>query len=87
MKSGNLPFDLIKPKSLMKSLLILLLTSTIVGCSSQKNEPRVINVKPQPEPLNASILQAMQPDSTQVLKKADVWLKNSRQLLDSVITN
>ena len=32
-------------------------------------------------------LQAMQPDSTDLLKRADEWLQNSQQLLDSVTTS
>ena len=30
---------------------------------------------------------AMQPDSTDLLKRADAWLQNSQQLLDSVTTS
>lgn len=74
-------------KHLTALSLIALLGSTLAGCSSLNSEPRYINVKPKAEPLSAEVLQAMQPDSTQVLKKADQWYENSGQLLDSVTTN
>ena len=75
------------PKQVMKLSLAGLVLTTLIGCSNLQKEPRYINVSPKPEPLSAEVLQAMQPDSTKVLSKADNWLKNSGQLLDSVTDN
>ena len=72
---------------LMKASLLVLMLSTLTACGSLKGEQRYTNVKPKAEPLSAEVLQAMQPDSTPLLKKADNWLKNSGQLLDSVTDN
>ena len=77
----------LKKKQLMQLPLLGLMLSMLVGCSSLNKEPIVINVKPRVEPLSKPILQAMQPNSTELLKKADNWLLNSQQLLDSVMTN
>lgn len=64
--------------------LIALLASSLTGCGSLKGEPTYINVKPKAEPLSETVLHAMQPNSTDLLKRADDWLLNSGQLLDSV---
>lgn len=68
----------------MQLTLLLLVVSTIAGCSSLKPEPRYINVKPKADPIPAEILQAIQPNSTDLLKKAEVWYENSGKLLDCV---
>ena len=68
---------------MMLSLLVLLLSMS-VGCATVPKEPRYINVKPQVAPLSASVSQAIQPNSTSLLKRAELWLKNSGELLDSV---
>jgi len=67
-----------------KWLLLLCVLSTISGCGALKSEPTYINVKPKLAPLSAEILQLMQPDSTEVSKKAEDWYKSSGSLLDSV---
>jgi uncharacterized lipoprotein YajG len=77
----------LKKKNLMQSLLLSLGVSMMAGCSSLTNEPVITNVSPKVEPLSKPILQAMQPDSTDLLKRADEWLQNSQQLLDSVTTS
>ena len=87
MKSGYSLLGCRRLRVITQASLLALAVITTAGCNSLKDEHRYINVKPKPEPLSAEILQAMQPDSTTVLKKADVWLKNSGQLLDSVTTN
>lgn len=72
--------------SIRLSCLVLLL-STQIGCSNLKGEPEYINVKPKVQPLTENVLQAMQPNSTELLKRADDWLLNSGLLLDSVTNN
>ncbi|QDH83973.1 hypothetical protein Axy10_067 [Achromobacter phage vB_AxyP_19-32_Axy10] len=74
-------------KHLTALSLLALLASTLTGCSVANPERAYINVKPKADPLSAEVLQAMQPNSTEVLKKADSWLENSAQLLDSVTNN
>lgn len=59
--------------------------SMLSGCSSQTPEREFINVKPEVQPLNKSVLQGMQPNSTDLLKRAEDWYENSGKLLDSVI--
>ncbi|UZV39856.1 o-spanin [Xanthomonas virus PB119] len=56
----------------------------IAGCSSAPNARSYTNVSPKAEPLSAEILQAMQADSTPLLKKGEHWNKSTGQLLDSV---
>lgn len=77
------------PKKTKTTLWLLLGLSVITssGCSTLSNEPVVINVKPKVEPLSKPILQAMQPNSTELLSRADGWLQSSQQLLDSVMNN
>lgn len=68
----------------------LLLTSVLFmssACCKARSELRYTNVKPKLEPLPAEILQAMQPDSTELLKKAEDWYESSGKLLDSVTNN
>ena len=65
-------------------LLLLFSVSTMLGCSSLKPEARYINVKPKADPIPAEILQAIRPNSTEVLKKAETWYENSGKLLDCV---
>lgn len=76
----NSPYPLlnIKPLSLVLSLI------TLTGCCSAPPEPTYINVKPKVGPLSETLLHNMQPTSTVLLKKADVWLENSETLLNSV---
>ena len=70
-----------------QKLLLLCMLSTLAACASQKPAREFIESKPKVEPLSASVLQAMQPNSTEVLKRADQWYKNSGLLLDSVTNN
>ncbi len=79
--------SLLKHKRPMKLLLLSSVLSMIVGCSSVPTEQRYTNVRPKAEPLSVEVLQAMQPDSTRLLKKADLWFENSGTLLDSVTDN
>ena len=58
-----------------------------VGCCSAKTAQRYTVARPKLEPLPAATLQAMQPDSTELLKKAEDWYESSGQLLDSVTSN
>jgi len=62
--------------------LSVLLTSS--ACCKAHVEVRYIETRPKPAPLPAEISQAMQPNSTELLKKAEDWSKSSGQLLDSV---
>lgn len=74
----------VKYTSLMLLLSVLSMSS---GCRRVSAEPRCIDPKPKLEPLQPEILQLMQPDSTQLSKRAEDWYENSGQLLDSVKTN
>lgn len=65
-------------------LLVLLNVSLLSGCAASKPEPVYTNVQPRAEKLSESVLQAMQPNSTDLLKKAETWYDNSGKLLDSV---
>lgn len=71
----------------MNKLWPLSVLTLLAACSPLKPEPVYINVKPQLAPLSAEILQAMQPDSTDLLKRAAAWYGNSGKLLDSVTGN
>ena len=68
----------------MKLSLIVLSLSILLGCTTVKREPVYINTKLSLEPLNVEILQLMQPDSTELLKEAETWYRDSELLLDSV---
>ena len=63
---------------------LLLLISMLPACGTQKIVQRPIVVCPNPGPLSPQLLQLTQPNSTELLKKADDWLLNSGKLLDSV---
>lgn len=67
--------------------LIAFLASSLSGCGTATPERAYINVKPKVEPLSETVLQAMQPNSIDLLKRADDWLLNSGLLLDSVTNN
>lgn len=67
--------------------LIALLASGLTGCATANPEVRYTNVKPKVPPLSENVLDAMQPNSTDLLKRADDWLLNSGLLLDSVTNN
>ena len=69
----------------LSCLAFALITS--VGCASLKPEPTYIVVKPKAEPLSETTLRAMQPDSTDSLKRASMWSENSRHLLNNVTGN
>ena len=71
----------------MKKLSLLLLLSTLCACASRPKEPLYINIKPKLDPLSAEVSRAMQPNSTELLKRAGAWSESSRQLLDSVKPN
>ncbi|XNM00495.1 o-spanin [Pseudomonas phage Zuri] len=68
----------IKPLSMAIALI------TISACSSQPSEPTYINVKPEVPKLNGTLLQSMQPNSTDLLKRGESWYESSGKLLDSV---
>lgn len=72
-----------KPNKIMRMLLLLYVLSMVSSCGLVRHEPRYTNVKPQLEPLPANVLQAMQPDSTDLLQRASAWSKNSSELLNS----
>lgn len=74
-------FKLIKITAMLFPICVLLMSA---GCCSPRIEQRYIAVRPKLEPLPAETLQAMQPNSTELLKKADTWYESSGQLLDSV---
>ncbi|MNL22299.1 hypothetical protein D3C87_1436400 [compost metagenome] len=67
-----------------KPLSMAIALTTMVGCSSQPPVREFISVKPEAQPLNKSVLQSMQPNSTDLLKRAGLWYENSGQLLNSV---
>lgn len=71
----------------MKWLLLTSVLLTSSACCKARTELRYTNVKPKLEPLPVEILQAMQPDSTELLKRAEDWYENSGKLLDSVTSN
>ena len=71
----------------MKWLLVACGLIFSSACCKARIEPRYINVMPKLEPLPAETLQAMQPDSTELLKKAEDWYESSGELLDSVTDN
>lgn len=71
----------------MKKLLLLSLLSTLSACNSPPKELRLTPHSPKPDPISAEVLQAMQPDSTSLLKKAEDWLASSKKLLDGETTN
>lgn len=71
-------------KPAMKGLLLVMLLSMLLGCGTTKKELTYTNEKLKAQKLSEEVLQAMQPNSTEVLKRADEWLKTSEQLLNSV---
>ena len=71
----------------MKRVFWAFVPLLLIGCGTLKNEQVHTNVCPRVPNPSEEILQTMQPDSTEVLKKADSWLENSKQLLDSVTGN
>ena len=64
----------------LPALLLMLLS----GCAAPKIEQRYTNVRPKVEPLSAEILQAMQPNSTELLNRGEAWNASTGKLLDSV---
>ena len=74
-------------KLAMKSLLPIMLLSMLLGCGTTKKEPSYTNEKLKAQKLSEEVLQAMQPNSTEVLKRADEWLRTSEQLLNSATQN
>ena len=73
-------------KITISAILITCLVPIITSCSLIKRDSVYTNVVPQQEQLNANLLEAMQPNSTEVLLKADKWLKSSEELLSKEIT-
>ena len=73
-----------KPKDTMRWLWLTSVLSLSAGCAAATPEQRYINVRPQLAPLSAEISDAMQPDSTDLWKRAEAWLQTSGALLDSV---
>lgn len=71
----------------MKKLLPLLLLSVLSACASQTKELQLTPLKPRPDPISAEVLRAMQPNSTDLLKRAEDWLASSKKLLDGETTN
>lgn len=86
IKNGNRNWGTTFVKSMNKlSLLFPVLVLTLLtGCSSQKAEREFISDRPKALPVNKHVLQGMQPNSTELLKKAELWYENSGKLLDSV---
>lgn len=78
------PMHLQKQIRSSRGLLLVSMLSILSACGTLNKERLTTNICPQPAPLSKNILQAMQPNSTEVLKRADDWSKNSQQLLDSV---
>ena len=64
-------------------LLLLLLTA----CAGASRGPIYISDRPKLAPLPPEVLRAMRPNSTDSLKRASEWSRNSRHLLDSVTGN
>lgn len=79
------PFN--RPAKLMRRSLMLCVVTTLTACSSVPPEPQFTNVRPQVAPLSAQVSQAIQPNSTDLLKRADLWLESSEQLLNCVTSN
>jgi hypothetical protein len=73
-----------KPISIMQMLSLMFVLSMLSACGAANKGPQFTNVRPKVEPLSEEISQAMQVDSTPLLKKADLWYENSGKLLDSV---
>lgn len=71
----------------MKKLLLLSMLSVLSACASQPKGRVATNVLPKPAPLSAEVSRAMQPNSTDLLKKVEAWLASSRQLLDNANSN
>ena len=76
-----------KPMRITSLSCLVCVLITIAGCASLKPEPTYIVVKPKAEPLSETTLRAMQPDSTDSLKRASMWSENSRRLLNNVTGN
>ena len=73
-----------KSNLIMKQLSLAIALITLAGCCSPKVEREFISVKPEALPMNSNVLQGMQPNSTELLKRAGHWYENSGKLLDSV---
>ena len=71
----------------MKKLVLLCVLSTLSACASQPKGGPPTNVSPKADPLSEPVLRAMQPNSTDLLKRVEAWLESSKQLLDSVKPN
>ena len=74
---------LLKRTKFIRALLLLSTASMLFGCGTVNSGQHITEPKPHPDPLSAEILQAMQPNSTNLLNRADVWLKSSDQQLNS----
>lgn len=77
--------NLLQKKRNMQQLWLLCLLITLAGCCNQQPVKEYISVKPKAAPLSETTLQAMQPNSTEVLNRAGLWYENSGKLLDSVM--
>lgn len=75
-----------KFRSNMKLMLLLSVMCMSSACHRAVVEQRCTGLRPRPEPLPPEILLLMQPSSTELLKKAEDWYRNSGQVLDSVKT-
>ena len=73
-----------RPHRLTQLSLLLCALMLLAACGAVPTEPQFINVKPKLDPLPAQVSQAIQPNSTDLLKRADLWLENSGQLLNCV---
>ncbi len=71
------------PKSTPK-LLLLLLPITLLGCGATKPVCQPTNVQQQEMKRSEKLSHITQENSTVLLQKADSWLANSGQLLNSV---
>lgn len=70
-----------------KWLLLLSALAMSSGCCRAPIVQPCTETRPKPTPLPEAISQTTQPDSTELLKRAEDWSESSRQLLDSVTPN
>lgn len=74
-------------RKLQRSILLLCGLNALLmssACCKAHVEVKYIEIKPKVRRLPAEISQAMQPNSTELLKRAEDWSKSSQKLLDSV---
>ena len=72
------------PNRNIKLLFLICVVSSLLGCSNLKTEVRYIETEQKLLELNVEHLQNTLPDSTDLLLRAENWLKSSEQILNSV---